>query len=359
MGKLALGAGALVLVLLSYLLFWPVPIAPEAWDAPPNPGYEGDFAANSRLSELELIDLPSGEYGPEDVAQGPDGRLFMAVHSGKILALDLATRSFETFADTGGRPLGVEFDGAGTLWVADAYRGLLTVSPAGEVAVIASETSDGSPILYADDLDIAADGKVYFSDASTRFSAAGIGDTLEASILDLMEHSANGRVLVYDPESGAVDTLVDGLTFANGIALSADETRLIIAETGTYRIHAFDLEAASLQPFAGPLPGFPDNVNDNPDGTYWAGLVSPRNDAIDGLSGAPFLRKVVMRLPSAFSPAPTRYGFIMRLDARGRVLETLQDPDGVFASTTGAITLPDGHIIVSSLTDPRIGILAP
>lgn len=345
--------------LLAYLLFWPVPIQPVAWEAPPNPGFEGEFVVNDRLASLEFIDLPDGEYGPEDVALGPDGRIYMALHSGKIAALDLETSVFETVADTGGRPLGIEFDTGGMLWIADAYIGLIRMTPDGDLTTVASETSDGSPILFADDLDIASDGKVYFSDASTRFSAAEIGETLAASILDLMEHSSNGRVLVYDPADDTIKTLVDGLTFANGVALSADERSLKIVETGTYTIHSHDLETRTLSPFIAPLPGFPDNINDNDDGTFWAGLVSPRNVAIDGLSDSPFLRKVIMRLPSAFTPAPTRYGFILRLDADGQVIETLQDPAGAYASTTGAITLPDGRIVVSSLTEPKIGILSP
>ena len=64
-----------------------------------------------------------------------------------------------------------------------------------------------------------------------------------------------------------------------------------------------------------------------------------------------------MRLPDAMKPAPTRYGFILRMDAEGRVIETLQDPAGNYALTTGAVTLPDGRIAVTSLTEPRLGVL--
>ncbi|MEO0818675.1 MAG: SMP-30/gluconolactonase/LRE family protein [Pseudomonadota bacterium] len=358
MGKVTLSVLALIAGLIAYLLFWPVPIRPEVWDAPPDPGFTGEFEANQRLADLRFIDLPEGEYGPEDVALGPDGRIYMALHSGRIAALTLETETFETITDTGGRPLGIEFDGEGTLWIADAYIGLLAMSPDGDLTTIATETSDGSPILYADDLDIAADGKVYFSDASTRFGAKEIGDTLAASILDLMEHSDNARVLVYDPADGTTTTLVEGLTFANGIAQSADERFLMIAETGGYFIHRFDLETGAIEPFVGPLPGFPDNVNDNPDGTFWSGLASPRNTTMDDASDRPFVRKIAMRVPF-MAPAPERYGAVFRFDAYGTVLETLQDPTGAYASTTGAITLPDGRIVVSSLTEPRIGILTP
>ncbi|MEO0786759.1 MAG: SMP-30/gluconolactonase/LRE family protein, partial [Pseudomonadota bacterium] len=124
MGKVTLSVLALIAGLIAYLLFWPVPIRPEVWDAPPDPGFTGEFEANQRLANLRFIDLPEGEYGPEDVALGPDGRVYMALHSGKITALDVESRTFETVADTGGRPLGIEFDSSGLLWIADAYGGL-------------------------------------------------------------------------------------------------------------------------------------------------------------------------------------------------------------------------------------------
>ena len=98
-------------------------------------------------------------------------------------------------------------------------------------------------------------------------------------------------------------------------------------------------------------------INRNPDGTFWLGLVSPRNDAVDGLSGKPFLRKVIQRLPAAIRPKPQRYGFVVKIDENGTVLETLQDPSGAYALTTGAIEGPDGKLYISSLTEPDLGVL--
>ncbi|MDX1267601.1 MAG: M24 family metallopeptidase C-terminal domain-containing protein, partial [Oceanisphaera sp.] len=79
------------------------------------------------------------------------------------------------------------------------------------------------------------------------------------------------------------------------------------------------------------------NINRNPDGTFWVGLVSPRSPAADALAGQPFLRKVVQRLPASIRPKPQRYGFVFRIDADGTVLETMQDPSGLYALTTGMI----------------------
>ncbi len=347
--------GAATLCLLAYLCFWPVSVRPVAWDAPKDALYTGVFAANARLAALEFIDL-DGRVGPEDADIGPDGLIYVATHGGDILRVE-NDGEVTPFAQTQGRPLGVEFAPDGTLYVADAYRGLLAVDQNGAVTLLTNEVEDGSPILYADDVDIAADGTVYFSDASTRFGAEANGGTLPASVLDLVEHSANGRVLKFDPVTRKTTVFADGLTFANGVAVNAASDALYVVETGAYRVWRYPLDGGPGQVVLDNLPGFPDNINNAPGDEFWVGLASPRNAIMDNLSGHPFLRRVIMRLPDVMKPAPTRYGFILRIDAAGNVIETLQDPAGAYALTTGAVTLPDGRIAVTSLTEPRLGVL--
>lgn len=340
-------------VCAGYFAFWPVPVTPHAWHAPQDPGYTGVYAPNTRLQQLTFLDL-DGRSGPEDVALGPDGMLYIATHSGEILRRPQTGGAAEVFAITNGRPLGIEFGPDGILYVADAYRGLLAVGPRGGVRLLADQ-AEGQPILYANDVDIAADGTVYFTDASTRFGAEDWGGTLQASILDLLEHSKNGRVLKYDPATGQATQFANGLTFPNGLAIGRDGAILVV-ETGTYSVWRFTPDGQRSQVLPN-LPGFPDNINHAPDGTFWVGLVSPRNPAIDRLSDKPKLRQAVLRLPESMKPAPTRYGFVLRMDAQGQVLETLQDPTGAYALTTGAITAPDGSIFVSSLTEQKLGVL--
>lgn len=350
------GIAAIVMVLVAYLVLWPVSVRPVAWSAPEDAGYVGAFAPNDRLTALDFIDL-DGRNGPEDAEVGPDGLIYAATHEGEIIRVE-SDGSITSFAQTDGRPLGIEFDAKGTLYVADAYRGLLAIDRAGAVTLLADAADDGSPILYADDLDVTAEGVVYFTDASTRFGAEASGGTLAASVLDLVEHSANGRVLKYDPATGETTVFSSGLTFANGLALNESEDAVFVVETGDYRIWRFPLDGTPGKVILDNLPGFPDNINSATDGTFWVGLVSPRNAIMDGLSGAPFWRRMVMRLPDALRPAPTRYGFVLRVTENGEVIETLQDPSGTYALTTGAVTLPDGRVVVTSLTEPRLGVLS-
>lgn len=352
---------ALALVGLGlYLTLWPVPIAPQSWKASKSAGFVGDFAPNNRLQALKFFDL-GGETGPEDIDVAQDGKIYAATHSGAIIRMEPDGSKVETFTQTGGRVLGIEFGKDGMLYMADSMRGLIAAGKDGSIFELATKVVDGSSVLYADDLDVTSDGVVYFTDASTRFSPKEHGGTLAASVLDLMEHSNNSRILKYDPATGKTTIFATGFTFINGLAISENEQFLLAAETGTYSIHKIPLKgenAGKAETIISNLPGFPDNINNAQDGTFWVGLVSKRNDLVDSLSEKPFMRKVIMRLPNFLTPAPTRYGFVFRIDGNGKVLETLQDPKGGYALTTGAVTLPDGRIAISSLTEPRLGILS-
>lgn len=347
--------GLVFVICVTYLAVWPVPVQPKIWDAPHNPGYTGDFEPNTRLADLEFLGL-DGRQGPEDVAIGPDGLIYVATHGGEILrrSTDRNDRA-EVFAVTGGRPLGIEFGGGGTLYVADAFRGLLAIDQRGTVRVLADHAG-GRPILYANDLDIAEDGSIYFTDASTRFGAEAFGGTLEASVLDLIEHSKNGRVLKYDPRTNETTLFTNGMTFPNGVAVGSDGS-IFVVETGAYRVWRLSPDGSQREVVLEGLPGFPDNINNAPDGTLWLGLVSPRNALMDKLDGSPKIRRAITRLPAKMKPAPTRYGFILRLRTDGKVIETLQDPAGAYALTTGAVSAPDGSIFIASLTEGRLGVL--
>ena len=357
MGGLGRIALAVALALFAYLLLWPVPIDPVRWDAPPDPGYTGPFATNDRLAALETLSI-GANVGPEDVALDSRGRIYAATHDGRIVRLDADGTNPVDWVDTGGRPLGIEFDARGHLLVADAFRGLLSVAPDGAVTVLASD-ADGIAIRYADDLDVTADGRVFFSDASAKFGALDARGTYEASLLDLMEHGGHGRLLVYDPATGKATTVLDGLQFANGVAVSPDQSYVLVNETGAYRVMRYWLagpRAGEAEPFIEALPGFPDNLSAGRDGRFWIGLASPRNALLDKLSDRPWLRRVVQRLPAFMRPKATHYGHVIAVDEAGQVVVDLQDPEGRYPLTTGAIEA-DGYLYVSSLIAPVLARL--
>ena len=192
--------------------------------------------------------------------------------------------------------LGFDFDAFGNLIAADAMKGLLSISPEGKITVLA-DAVDRDPIRYADAVVVASTGKIYFSDASTRFAASLWGGTFEASILDIVEQSSTGRILEYDPASKGVRTVARGLSFANGVALSSDEQSLFVNETGRYRVWKIAVASENLDVTAGGLqavvlldnlPGYPDNLMRGLNGKIWLGFAKPRNASADCGGGQAF-----------------------------------------------------------------------
>ena len=357
----ALGLGMLLLALMAYLALWPVPIQPVSWKAPAAPGYVGPHAANQKLAGLKMIDL-GGEEGPEHVVLARDGKLYTTVLSGNILRMNPDGSGREVFANTGGRVLGFDFDATGNLIAADAIKGLLSISPDRKITVLADQVG-GDPIRYADAVVVARNGKIYLSDASTRFAPARWGGTFEASVLDIIEQSSTGRILEYDPATRGTRVVAKGLSFANGVALSQDEKDLFVAETGKYRVWKIPAEARELDIAQGGaparllldnLPGYPDNLMRGLDGKIWMGLTKPRSPVVDGMAEKPFLRAMTLRLPRALWPVPKAYGHVMAFTEDGKIVADLQDPSGAYPETT-AVTETADRLYVQSLHAKGLG----
>ena len=292
-------SGIIVLLLAGaalYLALKTSPIDPLAWDAPAAPQMTGVLEPNDTLMKAEL--LGQGQlHGPEDTAVDSQGRVYAGLADGRVVRLD-ASGKVETFVDTGGRPLGMDFDAAGNLILADAWKGLLRIDPQGKVETLATE-ADGVPFAFTDDLDIASDGRIYFSDASSKFHQPDY-------ILDLLEARPHGRLLRYDPSTGKTEVLLKDLYFANGVALSANEDFVLVNETYRYRITRYWLKgekAGQHEVFIDNLPGLPDNLQGDRKGTFWVALPTPRKADADFLHRHPWLKAQLAKLPRMFLPA--------------------------------------------------------
>jgi len=334
----------LSLLIFAYLIFWPVPITPGVWTPEPAPALEGKFAPNDKLAALERMGEGDGT-APEDIALDTEGRIYGGMLDGRILRWDAKGKTPETFADTGGRPLGLHFDKAGHLIVADAVKGLLRVAPDGTIETLATETG-GLPFGFTDDVEIAEDGVIYFSDASWKFP-------FTQWMEDLMEHQPNGRLLSFDPKTKECKLLLDGLYFANGVAVDHDQQFVLVVETGKYRVTRYWLKgekAGTSDVFADNLPGFPDGVSAGSGGVFWLAIASPRDPMLDALMAHPFLRKIALRMPKFLQPSAQHYGMVLGLDKEGNLVENLQDPNGKYAPITSAQE-HDGHLYFGSIEE--------
>jgi sugar lactone lactonase YvrE len=229
--------------------------------------------------------------------------------------------------------VGHRFDAAGNLIVADAAKGLLSISPDGKITTLATGHG-GLPFGLTDDVEPGADGNYYFSDATWKHGMQ--------FMLDFLEHGANGRLLCYDPRTRATRLLLDKLHFANGVAVAPDASFVLVAETSEYRVRRVWLagpKAGQSDVFIENLPGFPDGISSNGRGIFWLAMVAPRDAQQDSLLPRPFLRKLLLRLHLP-DPALRRYAMVLGLDAAGRVVHNLQDPS---ANAYAPITAVQEH----------------
>ena len=114
-----------------YLLFWPVPIEPTAWESPKDSRIDPIFSLNQELKDIKIFWINDGYVGPEDIVLKND-EIYVGYNSGVIMNVD------GIFSDTKGRPLGMAFDSNDNLIVADAIQGLISIDGSGEVTSLST-----------------------------------------------------------------------------------------------------------------------------------------------------------------------------------------------------------------------------
>jgi sugar lactone lactonase YvrE len=339
-------------LLIAWSILGPSRIAPVAWRPQPDPGFEGRFKSDSDFSTLELFPVGVG-HGPETVALGPDGYLYAGLMGGPIVRFRSDGSQMETWADTGSRPNGMQFDAAGNLFLTDSWRRLLSITPTREVKVVAT-SADGVTLRFPDDLTIASDGVVWFTDGSSRF---GDGE----SQYDALEGIPSGRLLAYDPKTGSIRTHLNGLRFANGIAFGPAEEYILINESLGYRTLRHWLKgprAGETEVFIDNYPGMPDNIRFNGRDTFWIAFFSHRIAALDWIQPHPFLKTIVSRFGPLFPHTDARWfaspGFVIGVNLEGQIIHRVADEEGRFLATTTALE-HDGYLYLGSVVMPEVG----
>lgn len=346
--RILLALLVLIIALLVYLLAWPVPINPVAWTPPPAPELTGVYAQNSELARTERLYVPS--FAPEDVAFDSQDRIYSGAADGRIFRFQADGTRPEVFVTTQGRPLGLIFDKDGNLIVADAVKGLLAITSDANITILSTQ-AEGVPFRCTNDLDVAADGTIYFTDASYKYPLT----ELKA---DLLEHQPNGRLLAYDPRTKQTRVVLRELHFANGVAVSPDQSFVLVNDTGTYRVRRVWISGSrqgQSDVFLDNLPGFPDGISSNGRGTFWLAIVNRRDATLDGLLPRPFLRKVVFRLPHFLQPNIKRYAFVLALDTNGRVTRNLQDPRPECFAQIANVVEHKGALYFGSIGESAVG----
>ena len=324
------------------------------------PGSGTPYAQNDRLAGVELIGKGEIE-GPEDVILDRDDNLYCGTRHGDIVRFfGPDHRKSEVFAHIGGHPLGMAFDREGNLVVCDGGMGLYMVTPEREVRVVTDETNrspwsitDDSRLRLADDLDIAPDGRIFFSEATTRYE-------MHEWPVDGHESRPNGRIICYDPRTGRTRTILPSLKFPNGICMTGDGQSFLFAETYGCRVcrYWFDgPKAGTVETVIPNLPGFPDNINRASDGNFWLALVGMRGPAHDLALRMPDFRKRMSRdiAIDEWMVSNLNTGCVVKFNLAGEVLESLWDLGGENHPMITSMREHRGHLYLGGISNNRIG----
>ncbi|MFC8513365.1 SMP-30/gluconolactonase/LRE family protein [Streptomyces sp. NPDC057257] len=298
-----------------------------------------------------------GGRGPEDVVADARGRVLTGVEDGRILRVDGLTGEaparVEVLAETGGRPLGLELLPDDALLVCDADLGLLRVDLREGIVRILADSVAGERLRFCSNVVALADGSVCFT-VSSRVHP------LEHWIGDIVEHTGTGRLLRLAPGSEVPEVLLEGLQFANGLALAADESFLVVAETGARRLTRYWLtgpKAGHGEPFAENLPGMPDNIwRGSPDGPIWVSLASPRVPPLDLLHRTPpAVRGAAARIAVHAPYRPAGTIGVLAVDDQGDVVHHLTHRRSGFRMVT-SVCEAAGHLVLGSLWERGIAV---
>ncbi|MBP5856225.1 SMP-30/gluconolactonase/LRE family protein [Marivibrio halodurans] len=339
-------------------------VSPTYAALPPPPGMgEGlPYALNDRLRPVERIGLDRID-GPEDVILDDADNIYTGNRTGDIvrfLAPDYARQ--EVYVHIGGRPLGLAFARNGSLICCVGGMGLYAVRPDRSIEKLTDETNrslfsviDDSRLRLADDLDIAPDGRIFFSEATIRYE-------MHDWPVDCLESRGNGRIICFDPNTGTTRTVLKNLVFPNGICMTHDGRSFLFAETWGARVSRYYFDgprAGTVEPVIPDLPGFPDNINRASDGTYWLALVGMRTPSLDLALRMPGFRKRMARrtAPDEWLYPNINTGCIVRFDEAGTILETLWDFGGENHPMITSMREHKGHLYIGGIFNNRIGRL--
>ncbi|XP_022774023.1 protein STRICTOSIDINE SYNTHASE-LIKE 5-like [Durio zibethinus] len=313
----------------------------DSFDAAPMPLHELSqppepaLLRNDRmLLGAELLGV--GKFqGPEDIVYDSRSEvIYTGSGDGWIKRVWLNESASDTVVEnwvrTGGRPLGLALGLNTEVIVADAYKGLLNISRDGAIELLADGAED-LKFKLTDDVDVAEDGMIYFTDASHKYSLNEVRQ-------DLFEGRPYGRLISFDPVSKRTEVLLSDLYFANGIAVSPDQDYLVFCETTMRRCRKYyikGIKKGNVEKFMDNLPGMPDNIRYDGEGHYWIALGTENTLFWDLAFKYPLVRKtaaIIERLTGR-RVSTEKNGGVLAVDMDGKPVAQYQDVELNLVST--------------------------
>ena len=168
-----------------------------------------------------------------DFPEGPtfdrEGNLYITEIQGGRVSRIAPDGTVTVFAATGGGPNGSAFGPDGDLYVCnnggDEPGWVERIAPDGTITRLFSEV-DGRPLTSPNDLAFDAHGNFYFTDPVPGRPEPG---------------TPQAGSVCFAGSDGEVKRLVTDLAFPNGIGVTDDGGTLIVAESMTFKLHAFEI----------------------------------------------------------------------------------------------------------------------
>ncbi len=197
-------------------------------------------------AKLELLDATS--RWAEGPAYAPAGRYFLwsDVPSDRIMRWDESSGHVSVFRSPSQNANGNTFDRQGRLITCEQLtRRITRTEHDGSITVVADRI-EGKRFNSPNDVIVASDGAIWFTDPTYGIDSDYEGRRAASEV-------GQSRLYRVDPSDASVRVAGDDFVQPNGLALSPDERRLYVSDTGRTHvedgpahIRAFDVNAGKL-----------------------------------------------------------------------------------------------------------------
>lgn len=207
----------------------------------------GDLPAADKAKIVKLFEVPNYCEG---VVFDHDG--FGYISHGKVITQFTPDGKHKTWAETGA-PNGHKVLADGTHLVCDASQhAVLHLDKTGKIMGKASSECDGKPLRGPNDLTLDPKGGFYFTDP---------GGSDDKKLI--------GTIHYVDPK-GKTHLIAEGLAFPNGIVLTPDGKRLLVAESKKNRVLEYPIlspgKVGKMKVFADLPEKTGEQIDNQPDG---------------------------------------------------------------------------------------------
>lgn len=342
-----------------------------------------EFASNL---ENFPSDLPSYD---DAIFIDNDTKALMAATDGRIWQVDLSNHAAEPFVDVPLMAFGIDRDPSdsnsvyfcssnsyGAEYPLDEVAGLyrLTLDTRQVEPVVlevpdtkidpdnpivyadsdpnAPELHDGSsgsasrPLAVCDNLEVTADGRrIYFSEPFAYDNA-----TPDDAIDEAIALAPNGRLWRYDLDTQTTRLIAEGFHFINGVLydLHPDRPReesVLVTQTSLFRLTRFYLrgsKAGSAEVVLDGITGMDDGMDRDSEGRIWLALFLERTPILTWVHAHAWIKPLLMRLPTAILPQPTRTGVLVVSPDGSEPLYAAIYEGSLLSSIASAVPSPEG-----------------